>query len=343
MPRKSKSSSSASSSFATGVDAYLDMLGTVPDGEIAAMAGVNESEVAGAREARGVPAHTPHPLMQYLDQFGKVSDDAIGVQAGVSRGTVGNFRRTMRLPSYRGHLSAQTGVKRPKAASPKVEAVAPEAVAGGTRLAAFTHLIGVLRDSAVAELAGMSAESVRLYRVKRNIPAGKARNLGETGAEVSVAAASPASASAPAPRKRGRPSNASRAAAALAAGTVFPAVAAPAVPPRKRGRPSNASRAAANSLAAAQAAAVASLRAAAAAPVVLPPLVVLAPVVVAAPSVASTTFAWSVLCRSGSDERRFVILGRDVGEASVRALAALRSRGGDWRVVKLKELAEAIE
>ena len=240
MARKPKSPASTTQDAAAAVDGYLDMLGTVPDSEIAAMANVSEAVVAQVREGRGVPAHVPHPLMRYRHMFGNVADEVIAAEAGVSRGTIGNFRRQMGLPSYRGHLDAQKGVKRAKVeavvepvveaapapapakaakaakAAKVVEAPAPapvkatkaakaaKAEPGGaaprrSKLDAHAHLIGVLRDSAVAKIAGMTSESVRLYRMRTGQEAGKLLAL-EEAAPAKAKKAAPAAKAAKAPK-----------------------------------------------------------------------------------------------------------------------------------------------
>lgn len=147
-------------------------------------------------------------LAPYEDQLGKVPDHQIAAQAGVSRAAVVNHRKRLGIPAYEGYKFTPQGETakprrarakaadaprrkpgRPAKAKPAAAAVAapaapdaPAAPASGTRdgrvrafrgrrsaLDPYVHLLGTRPDREIAELAGVSAENVRAYRVRRGI------------------------------------------------------------------------------------------------------------------------------------------------------------------------------
>ena len=175
------------------VDAFASLVGTRPDNEIAAMAGVDRKTVLLYRQARKIPAavrsktDSPDPvsaspvaapaparsaekveksdvagrrqsvLVPFRDLLGVLTDAEVAVRAGVGAEAVRRYRVAHGIQSAR-----------------SVAAAASEA--GGTshgrssRLDAHRDILGVLSDRAVAERVGMSAQGVSKYRLSRGIP-----------------------------------------------------------------------------------------------------------------------------------------------------------------------------
>ncbi|MFN7146225.1 MAG: hypothetical protein ACK4YP_20805, partial [Myxococcota bacterium] len=102
-------------------------------------------------------------LSAYRSRLGKVPDQQIADLAKVSRTLVVNYRKKLNIAAYQGHKAA--------AASRPAD--------GGTRpfrgrrsaLEAYAEMLGKVPDADVARLAGVTAENVRTYRQRRNIPA----------------------------------------------------------------------------------------------------------------------------------------------------------------------------
>ncbi len=147
-------------------------------------------------------------LAKYQDQLGKVPDHKIAEEAGVSRAAVVNHRKRLGIPAYEGYKFAPQGENATPRRRPRAKAKAPDAprrkpgrppkvkpvvatevpqtdtaaepaakASGRTRafrgrrsaLDPYVHLLGTRPDREIAELAGVSAENVRAYRVRRGI------------------------------------------------------------------------------------------------------------------------------------------------------------------------------
>lgn len=145
-PERSKAEPSVASSPAaaapseTGrstIDAYRDMLGTVPDSEVAALAGVSRAAVTKYRTRRGIRSVEPAPL--------HLTNGLPGAASAPSSVPMGP-------PSV--HEAPAAG------SAPRPSLIDPHRA----------H-VGVLADRAVAELAGVTPEAVRMYRKRHGIPA----------------------------------------------------------------------------------------------------------------------------------------------------------------------------
>lgn len=199
---------------------FRDRLGTVADDVIAREAGVSRQMVgeyrrelgiraydgfrfaASARPAapavavvEAVPAATAENVggsrfrRGKLDAFahlmGKESDATIAALAGATRAGVKAHRERHGIAPPPASAESAPAPLRSSSAGP--ERVDPSAVRRPSRLDAYRHIVGVLFDSAVAEIVGMSAESVRLYRKRYGIRAGTMRSLSDTPPPAPVA------------------------------------------------------------------------------------------------------------------------------------------------------------
>ncbi len=118
-PRKSK------------LDAHTDIVGVLPDKEVAARAGVTPENVRTYRVRRGIPA-------------GWRGETAAAAPASKAK----------KAPKRASARRKSTGDRRRK-----------------SKLDPFLHLLGELPDRQVADLAGVSSENVRSFRVRRGVPA----------------------------------------------------------------------------------------------------------------------------------------------------------------------------
>jgi hypothetical protein len=165
------------------------------------------------------------------------------------------------------------------AAAPKLEGRRGRGRSRVSKLDEHRDIVGVLFDSVVATITGMTGEGVRQYRKRHNIPAG---NLREMPTASAVAPAAPAADIAPV------------APTAEVAPTAPTAVVAPTEP-----------------------AAVA--------------------------KAAAPRFAFAVEARKGTEGRRFVVTGANLGEAAQRAVEACARRAdGPWAVRAISEIDELI-
>ncbi|MFZ5475938.1 MAG: hypothetical protein ACOZNI_04110 [Myxococcota bacterium] len=100
------------------------------------------------------------------DLLGKVPDQQIADKAGVSRALVVNFRKRLGIPAYEGYkFGHEKGRESARLAEPRSFRGRRSA------LDAYLHLLGTVPDADVAKLANVTAENVRTYRHRRNIPA----------------------------------------------------------------------------------------------------------------------------------------------------------------------------
>lgn len=149
----------------SAIDAFADLLGTMPDSAIAAMAGVTGDAVKHYRRHRGIdryvaparsapeqapavtapteperiPAAPPpdavNPLEAFRDDLGTVADQVIADLAGVHHAVVGRYRRKLGIKAYTGFRwvagqapPPRTGSAPATAATPVVVEVAPVVV-----------------------------------------------------------------------------------------------------------------------------------------------------------------------------------------------------------------------
>ena len=105
---------------------------------------------------------------------GRVADSVIAERLGISRKTVLAWRKKHQIrawddPTPRTEPRAQATAV-PAAGAPLENTPVPKR-AKPSRLDAFAHLLGTQSDRALAELAGVSPENVRMYRQRRGIEA----------------------------------------------------------------------------------------------------------------------------------------------------------------------------
>ncbi|MCO4744559.1 MAG: hypothetical protein KC912_07220 [Proteobacteria bacterium] len=123
------------------------------------------------RRAAAAPAATRtrgamHQIEAIHDEVGTVPDDVIAEKAGVSRRTVANYRQKHGIAGYRGK-------RRRRNRKSAVDA--------------YVHLLGTQPDANIAELAGVSGNAVRAYRVRRGIPSWRESNgKGEGGDSIAT-------------------------------------------------------------------------------------------------------------------------------------------------------------
>jgi DNA-binding CsgD family transcriptional regulator len=169
-------------------------MGTKPDHEVAALAGTSASIVGRYRRKLGIRAYEGYKfgvrpvdgategeerapgrgrqrrtrgpdkaqrksrIGPYAHLVGKRSDREVAEMAGVTQEAVRMYRRRRRIRMLApGEVGPETSVR--------------QARKRRTRLAPFADLLGRLPDAEVAARAGVTAENVRSYRRRHNIPA----------------------------------------------------------------------------------------------------------------------------------------------------------------------------
>lgn len=96
---------------ASRLDAFLDILGTVPDRTVAEQAGVSPENVRMYRQRRGIdaqwragegpPTKVEFALAAVEDELGRVADAVIAKRVGVSRSAVTQYRAKKGIPAGR--------------------------------------------------------------------------------------------------------------------------------------------------------------------------------------------------------------------------------------------------
>lgn len=102
-------------------------------------------------------------LAPYRSRLGKVPDQQIADLANVSRTLVVNYRKKLNIAAYQGHKTT--------ASSRPVDSGARPFRGRRSALEAYSEMLGKIPDADIARLAGVTAENVRTYRQRRNIPA----------------------------------------------------------------------------------------------------------------------------------------------------------------------------
>ncbi|TVQ90051.1 MAG: hypothetical protein EA397_13925 [Deltaproteobacteria bacterium] len=99
------------------IDAYFDLLGTVPDSQVAELAGVTVNAVSNYRRRRSIPAFDPSAdgsskgpakstgrrrskIEDYRELLGTVPDRVVAKKAGVTLNAVSNYRRRRNIPAF---------------------------------------------------------------------------------------------------------------------------------------------------------------------------------------------------------------------------------------------------
>ncbi len=179
------------------LDPYLDKVGTVPDREVAELAGVTAENVRAFRKRRGIPAgwrgegqqgdkpkvarkataskprqRRKSKLDPFMDKVGVLPDRDVAELAGVSAENVRAFRKRRGIAAgWRAEGSAAAPV------IPAAEPVAAPAPAERpvrarrSKLSPYREQIGILSDSQIAKMADTAAQNVRAYRLRHGIPA----------------------------------------------------------------------------------------------------------------------------------------------------------------------------
>jgi hypothetical protein len=106
----------------------------------------------------------------FIDQLGEVPDNEIAKLAGVTPENVRAYRKRRGIPAkWRG--------EGPGAAKPAPAPTRAKKAKGGkrrkTKLEPYLDQLGVLPDTEIAELAGVTVGNVRAYRYRRGIPSAR--------------------------------------------------------------------------------------------------------------------------------------------------------------------------
>ncbi len=137
------------------LDPFLDKVGILPDEEVARLAGVSSSNVRQYRSRRRIPAPSTHRKARQVPMFER-SPELVPTPAPAPEPVPAPGTEPAPEP-------------KPLPAIP--EGWRPMKIVRVSRMDPFLHLIGVVPDAEVAELAGVTAENVRAYRKRRGIPA----------------------------------------------------------------------------------------------------------------------------------------------------------------------------
>jgi len=322
-PRKSK------------LDPYMDKVGVLSDREVAELAGVSFQNVTAYRNRRGIPAlwrsggavpkaaaaKAPKSkttakrrarrgkLTPFMDQIGILSDSQIAKMAGTSPTNVRAFRLRHGIPAqWRGEgepLPTEPAAAPALAPTPAPVPVPVTAPRGRKprrgKLTPHLEEIGILSDSVIADKAGTTAQNVRAYRLRHQIPArwrGEGEPLPNEEAILALRAGLPA-VEEPAPVVEPVPAPVVEAVAAL---VVEAAPEAEPVPPVDDDLPPEAD----------------DMEAA------VPALVIK---------------GYKVKVVAEDEKTTFVVTGSDIVEAATNAVAAMAQRSPDAEVVELKFLA----
>ena len=187
----------------SAIEPYKDVLGTVIDREIAAMAGVTVSAVTQYRLRMGIAAArpaadaTPEPaapkaapkaraqaaseadtavarrrrskLDPYFDLLGKVDDAEIAGLAGVSVDNVRSYRRRHGIETQVEGATAPAEPTREEPQAAPVAAAEPKEATPSrqrrrSKMDPYVDLIGSVSDAEVAAMAGVTTENVRAWR-----------------------------------------------------------------------------------------------------------------------------------------------------------------------------------
>jgi len=146
---------------------YADLLGTIPDGAVGAMAGVSRDAVKEYRKRLGIAPFRLRP----------VAEPAPGATVGAS------------APAQAASLESGRSGGREAKGRPRA-----------SKIDAFAHLVGVEADREVAQRAGVTVGNVQAWRTRRGIAASQsvARAARQAAPQIVEAAPAPTGAAAPA-------------------------------------------------------------------------------------------------------------------------------------------------
>ncbi len=111
-------------------------------------------------------------LDPYLNEIGTVPDKEIALRAGTTPENVRTFRIRRGIPAaWRGETAEDLAGRLQSKAAHRKPKGGRKVGSRPSKLDPFREHLGVLPDKQVAEMAGVSAENVRSYRLRRGIPA----------------------------------------------------------------------------------------------------------------------------------------------------------------------------
>lgn len=130
------------------IDAHYDLLGTVPDSQVAELAGVTVNAVSNYRRRRNIPAYDPSEapsgaakptktgrkpskIEPFHDDLGTVPDRVIAEKAGVTLNAVSNYRRRRGISAFDPSTSPESSEPvQAERTSRKASSPAPAVVSG---------------------------------------------------------------------------------------------------------------------------------------------------------------------------------------------------------------------
>lgn len=255
------------------LDAFKHLIGVEPDGVVAARANASAGGVKAYRERHGIAA-APR-----------------AARVGVPTASTAVVQAITVAP--------------PEASTPRLAEESAVRTARPSKLEAHRDIVGVLSDTAVAEVAGVTPSGVRKFRARHGIPPGVASGH-------AVATAPAKMPDAPRITRATAPPHEVHIAAVEDQGRTVPA----AVP-----APAPVAVVAEN----------------------VPEAVHPPAVVPSALPASPARFAFRVVAQAGGEARRFIVVGEHIGEAAMTAVRALSERDdGPWTVQIIKAMEEAL-
>lgn len=144
------------------IDAYYDLLGTVPDSHVAEKAGVTANAVSNYRRRRGIAGYDPSQdpaatdaatksstattkggrrskISPFHDQVGTVPDRVIAEKAGVTVNAVSNYRRRRKIPAFEGAYDGPSATSAPSASVTTAPSAPTPRTSSGERVYVVTR------------------------------------------------------------------------------------------------------------------------------------------------------------------------------------------------------------
>lgn len=151
------------------IDPFESIIGTVPDREVAELAGVTPEAVWHWRKIRGIPSWEAMDraangtararILALRDRLGVDTDAAVATAASCDRALVGRVRQELGIPA-RGKKGLKRGLR-------------------PSKLDDYKGLFGYLRGGDIAALAGATAGTVSHYAKSRELPSRRDAQLGD--------------------------------------------------------------------------------------------------------------------------------------------------------------------
>ncbi len=160
-----------------------------PDKTATAAAAAPPAKAKKSRKKKGrggAPSKAPM-IEPFKDQLGTRSDGEIAELAGVNARTVAKYRKSLGIPAYRGHQEKFSASRKAAsvAAAGRPKKARSTRKRGSTRrrrsskIDPYIDRLGTVPDREIAELAGISAEAVRVFRSRHGIPSLRDRRRAE--------------------------------------------------------------------------------------------------------------------------------------------------------------------